>query len=79
MMKRTRRIGVGAILSLLAAFVFTSANLWAQGATPAPLGKVTLSGDAAKRALTKGQINADTARAIATIRFRGARSGICES
>jgi uncharacterized protein GlcG (DUF336 family) len=46
------------------AFVCIAADAWAQGATPAPLAKVTLSGDAAKRTLTKVQINADTARAI---------------
>ena len=47
-----------------AAFLFVAANLWAQGTTPAPFAKVTLSGDAAKRTLTKAQINAETARAI---------------
>ena len=47
-----------------AAFAFAAANAWAQGTTPAPLAKVTLSGDAAKRTLTKMQINAETARAI---------------
>src|SRR6266478_3763400 len=36
----------------------------AQGSAPAPLAKVTLSGDAAKRTMTKTQINAETARAI---------------
>ena len=47
-----------------AAFVFVAANVWAQGATPAPLAKVTVSGEVAKRTLMKMQINADTARAI---------------
>ena len=50
--------------ALSAAFMFLAANAWAQGATPAPLAKVTLSGDAAKRTLTKMQINAETARAL---------------
>ena len=43
---------------------FIPGDLRAQGASPAPLAKVTLSGDAAKRTLTKMQINADAARAI---------------
>src|SRR5437762_14239518 len=53
-----RTVVLAAMLSCVAA------NAWAQGATPAPLSKVTLSGDAAKRTMTKMQINADTARAI---------------
>src|SRR5258708_34531154 len=36
----------------------------AQGATPAPFNKVTVSDDVAKRTLMKAVINADTARAI---------------
>jgi uncharacterized protein GlcG (DUF336 family) len=47
------------------AFVFVSANAWAQGATPAPLSKVTVSAEVAKRTLMKMQINAETAKAIA--------------
>jgi uncharacterized protein GlcG (DUF336 family) len=47
-----------------AAFAFGSAKAWAQGATAAPLSKVTVSDDAAKRTLMKAVINADTARAI---------------
>ncbi len=50
---------------LTVAFVFVSANAWAQGATPAPLSKVTVSNEVAKRTLMKMQINADTAKAIA--------------
>ena len=46
------------------AFVLLSASAWAQGSTPAPLAKVTVSNDVAKRTLMKMQINADTARAI---------------
>jgi uncharacterized protein GlcG (DUF336 family) len=46
------------------ALVFVAVNAWAQGATPAPLAKVTVSSDVAKRTLMKMQINADTARAI---------------
>jgi len=55
MMKRT---------VIAAALMFVAANAWAQGATPAPFSKVTVSGDVAKRTLVKAQINADTARAI---------------
>ena len=47
-----------------AAFVFAAASVWAQGATPAPLAKVTVSNDVAKRTLMKMQINADTARTL---------------
>jgi uncharacterized protein GlcG (DUF336 family) len=46
------------------ALVFAAVNAWAQGATPAPLAKVTVSNEVAKRTLMKMQINADTARAI---------------
>jgi glc operon protein GlcG len=37
---------------------------WAQGATPAPFNKVTVSDEVAKHTLMKAVINADTARAI---------------
>ena len=50
---------------LAAAFVLVSAHAGAQGASPAPLSKVTVSNEVAKRTLMKAQINADTARAIA--------------
>jgi uncharacterized protein GlcG (DUF336 family) len=52
------------LAAVAAAFVFASANAWAQGATPAPLSKVTVSDDVAKRTLMKAVINADTARAL---------------
>jgi uncharacterized protein GlcG (DUF336 family) len=45
-------------------FAFIAASASAQGTTPAPLSKVTVSNDVAKRTLMKMQINADTARAI---------------
>jgi uncharacterized protein GlcG (DUF336 family) len=48
----------------MAAFAFGNAAAWAQGATPAPFNKVTLSPEAAKKTLMKAVINADTARAI---------------
>jgi glc operon protein GlcG len=47
-----------------AAFAFGNAKVLAQGATPAPLSKVTVSDEVAKRTLMKAVINADTARAI---------------
>ena len=53
------RIWIAAALLL-----FVSANARAQGATAASLDKVTVSVDAAKRTLTKMQLNAETARAI---------------
>jgi uncharacterized protein GlcG (DUF336 family) len=49
---------------LTAALVLVAASAWAQGASPAPLAKVTVSNEVAKRTLMKMQINADTARAI---------------
>ena len=50
------------IVALL--LLFVTANAQAQGATAASLDKVTVSVDAAKRTLTKMQLNAETARAI---------------
>jgi len=47
-----------------ALLLFVPANARAQGATAASLDKVTVSVDAAKRTLTKMQLNAETARAI---------------
>ena len=48
----------------VAAFAFGGPRVWAQGATPAPFNKVTVSDDVAKRTLMKAVISADTARAI---------------
>jgi glc operon protein GlcG len=47
-----------------ALLLFVAANARAQGTTAATLDKVTVSTDAAKRTLTKMQLNAETARAI---------------
>src|SRR5437773_984142 len=63
MMTEVWVVGTSTIV-LIAAFAFVAADGWTQGATPVSLDKVTLSGDAAKRTLTKTQINAATARAI---------------
>jgi hypothetical protein len=56
------RCGIGLVV-LTGATGWTSAAL-AQGATPVPLEKVTISGAAAKRALTDREINIATAQAI---------------
>lgn len=65
MMKQTWLVRV-VVMPALAAAAFASgnANAWAQGATPAPFNKVTVSEEVAKRTLMKAVINADTARAI---------------
>jgi glc operon protein GlcG len=53
------------ILAVVAAtFSFGTTKAWAQGATPAPFNKVTVSDEVAKRTLMKAVINAETARAI---------------
>jgi uncharacterized protein GlcG (DUF336 family) len=52
------------VLTLGAVLALGAANAWAQGATPAPLSRVTVSGDAAKRTMMKNVITADAARAI---------------
>jgi uncharacterized protein GlcG (DUF336 family) len=64
-MKQTRffRWGMLALLAVTAV-AFGNARAWAQGATPAPFSKVTVSDDVAKRTLEKAVINAETARAI---------------
>jgi len=65
MIKQTRLVRWGGILLFAgAALVFVCGNAWAQGATPAPFSKVTVSDDVAKRTLMKAVVNADTARAI---------------
>ena len=48
------------LLLLATAFVFLTPDAWAQGAAAATLDKVTVSADAAKRTLTKMQLNAET-------------------
>src|SRR5665213_4109879 len=65
MSKNTGLFRTAAALGLaIAALCFGSASAWAQGATPAPFNKVTVSEEVAKRTLMKAVINADTARAI---------------
>ena len=62
MMRKMQVVGAGVVM--VVAFAFATTDVLAQGANPVPLEKVILSGDAAKRTLTKAQINAATARAI---------------
>jgi len=50
--------------TLAVALTFAATDGFAQGATPAPLANVVVSGRAAERMKTRTQINADTARAI---------------
>lgn len=61
----------------LAALGFSGKSAWAQGSTPAPFNKVTVSDDVAKRTLMKAVINADTARAIvdACVEWQKAQPG----
>jgi uncharacterized protein GlcG (DUF336 family) len=59
------------------ALAFVAANVCAQGATPTPLSKVTVSNEVAKRTLMKMQINAETARSIvdACVEFGRSQQG----
>src|SRR5215469_18195457 len=63
-------------VALTAAFSL-SGRAWAQGSTPAPFNKVTVSEEVAKRTLMKAVINADTARAIvdACVEWQKAQPG----
>jgi len=56
-MKKSAILGV--VVSVLMA-----SNVWAQGATPLPIDKATVSAEVAKRTLMKGQISATIARQI---------------
>jgi uncharacterized protein GlcG (DUF336 family) len=62
MMKNTRFIGSGLIVA--AALALCATDLLAQGATPLPLDKATVSTEVAKRTLVKSQISAPVARQI---------------
>jgi uncharacterized protein GlcG (DUF336 family) len=78
MIKLARLTRAAMILAVLvAAFGFGNSRAWAQGATPAPFSKVTVSDDVAKRTLMKAVINADTARAIvdACVQWQKAQPG----
>ena len=64
MRKQTWLFRVAVIPVVVMALAFGNADGWAQGATPAPFNKVTVSSEVAKRTLMKAVINAETARAI---------------
>ena len=65
MTKQARWFHVAVAMAVaVAALVFGNAAAWAQGSTPAPFNKVTVSSEVAKKTLMKAVINADTARAI---------------
>jgi uncharacterized protein GlcG (DUF336 family) len=75
-MKNVARAGF-AVSFFAAALTVASADLRAQGSTPAPFAKVTVSDEVAKRTLMKAVINADTARAIvdACVNWQKSRNG----
>jgi glc operon protein GlcG len=78
MMKQAGLSRTALILAVVAgAFAFGNTSVWAQGATPAPFNKVTVSDDVAKRTLMKAVINGDTARAIvdACVQWQKAQPG----
>ena len=64
MRKQTLVFRLAVIPIVVVAFAFGNLDGWAQGSTPAPFNKVTVSAEVAKRTLMKAVINADTARAI---------------
>src|SRR5271166_6044577 len=65
MTKQTRFFRIAVSLAVaVGALVFGNAAAWAQGSTPAPFNKVTVSSEVAKKTLMKAVVNADTARAI---------------
>src|SRR3977135_4567392 len=76
MRKQTWFFHIG-VIPVVAALAFSSVDGWAQGATPAPFNKVTVSPEVAKRTLMKAVINADTARAIvdACVEWQKAQPG----
>ncbi len=78
MRKHAGLFRAGVIVAVAAAaFTFGGAIARAQGSTPAPFNKVTVSEDVAKRTLMKAVINADTARAIvdACVEWQKAQPG----
>ncbi len=70
------RVAVIAMVGVVA-LAFSNADARAQGSMAAPLNKVTVSADVAKRTLMKAVINADTARAIvdACVEWQKAQPG----
>jgi len=76
-MKTTVRVSLAAALALVAGSVYGNARAQAQGAVAATFDKVTLPPAAAKRALVKAEINADTAEQLvnACLDYAKARNG----
>ena len=76
MMTKTRFFGSG-LLVLLGALAAGAIDLRAQGGTPMPLDKATVSSEVAKRTLVKSQITATVARQIvdACLDFARAQQG----
>ena len=76
MLKHTWFFRLG-VIPAVAALAFGNVDGWAQGATPAPFNKVTVSPEVAKRTLMKAVINADAARAIvdACVEWQKAQPG----
>lgn len=65
MIKEARFLRLGVMFLLSAAgLAFLAANAWAQGDQRLPLDKAVMSGEAAKKSLTKYQISADVARKL---------------
>ena len=77
MKNKSRWFRTAAVLAAAALFASGSNGVWAQGATPAPFSKVTVSDAVAKRTLMKAVVNADTARAIvdACVEWQKAQPG----
>lgn len=78
MRKHARWFRTAVILAVAAGVIaFGNINAWAQGDTPAPFSKVTVSDQVAKRTLMKAVINADTARQIvdACVEWQKAQPG----
>ena len=78
MMTRVGLIRTVAIVVVAAGILaFGNARAWAQGATPAPFSKVSVSDEVAKRTLMKAVINADTARQLvdACVEWQKAQPG----
>src|SRR5690349_3580486 len=65
MIKDARFFRLGMMLWLAASgLAFTAARAWAQGDQRLPLDKAVMSGELAKKSLTKYQISADVARKL---------------
>ena len=77
MLKQTWFFIMALIPVVVGALAIGNVDGWAQGATPVPFNKVTVSADVAKRTLMKAVINADAARAIvdACVEWQKAQPG----